>query len=369
MRGDLAAKSAVTGDSPVESGFTPPAVESGFSPTPAAVESGFTPPAVASGFSRTPPVADSGVNPTGRPVRLAYAAWLIVCLVWGTTYLAIRVTLETIPPASVGAIRFVVAGVLLAAVLKARGVPLPARAHWRGLAIVGVLLIGVGNGMVVVAEQWVPSGIAAVVIATTPFWMAGLEALIPGGERFSRRTIVGMTIGFMGILLLLWPDLTAGGTVGRQFLLGLIALQFAEIGWSAGTAYSRRHAREENALGAAALQMIFGGVAMLVVAVAGREWTDLHFTTRTAAAELYLIVVGSLVAFPAYIYALKHLPVATVSLYAYINPVIAVLLGALLLGEPFGPRIVVASALVLLGVGVVRGWTGKRATARRAAAA
>jgi drug/metabolite transporter (DMT)-like permease len=315
------------------------------------------------------PIVESGSSRRSEPLRLAYLAWVVVCLVWGTTYLAIRVALETIPPASLGAIRFIIAGFLLAGVLKARGVALPARVHWRGMAIVGVLLIGVGNGMVVVAEQWVPSGIAAVVIATTPFWMAGLEALIPGGERFSRRTLVGMTIGFAGILLLLWPDLTAGGSVGRQFLYGLIALQLAEIGWSGGTAYSRRHAREENALAAAALQMIFGGAAMLVMACVGREWAYLHFTARTAMAELYLIVVGSLIAFPAYIYALKHLPVATVSLYAYINPVIAVLLGALLLGEPFGLRIVIASALVLLGVGVVRGWMGKRATARRAAAA
>ena len=287
-------------------------------------------------------------------LRLAYSAWLTVCLVWGTTYLAIRVALETIPPASVGAIRFVLAGILLAVFLRARGVRLPGRAHWRGLAIVGVLLIGVGNGMVVVAEQWVPSGIAAVVIATTPFWMAGMEGLIPGGERFSRRTLIGMTIGFAGILLLLWPDLTAGGSLGRQFLVGLIALQLAEIGWAAGTAYSKRQAREENALAAAALQMLFGGIALLIVAVIRGEFADLRFSTRSAAAELYLIVVGSLVAFPAYIYALKHLPVSTVSLYAYINPVIAVLLGALLLGEPFGLRIVIASAVVLLGVSVVR---------------
>ena len=301
--------------------------------------------------------------------RLAYAAWLAVCLIWGTTYLAIRVALETIPPASVGAIRFIIAGVVLALLLKARGVPLPAPRQWRGLAIVGVLLIAVGNGMVVVAEQWVPSGFAAVVIATTPFWMAGMEALIPGGERFSRQTLLGMSIGFAGILLLLWPDLTAGGSLGRQFLLGLLALQLAEIGWAGGTAYSKRHAREENALAAAAVQMICGGLAMLLAVVVNREWTTLHFSVRSGAAELYLIVVGSLVAFPAYIYALKHLPVSTVSLYAYVNPVIAVLLGALLLDEPFGLRVVIASALVLIGVSVVRGWMGKRATARRAAAA
>lgn len=301
-------------------------------------------------------------------LRLAYLAWIAVCLIWGTTYLAIRVALETVPPASVGAIRFVIAGVLLAAVLVMRGVKLPGIGHWPGLALVGLLLLGVGNGMVVVAEQWVPSGIAAVVIATAPFWIAGLEALIPGGERFSRRTLTGMTIGFGGILLLLWPDLTAGGVIGRQFLYGLIALQLAELGWAAGTAYSKRHARGENALAAAAMQMIFGGTAMLIIAVAAGELGRIQFTLRSAVAELYLIVFGSLLGFPAYIYALKHLPVSTVSLYAYVNPVIAVLLGALLLGEPFGLRIVIASGLVLLGVAVVRGWTVRRAAARRAAA-
>ena len=301
--------------------------------------------------------------------RLAYAAWISVCLIWGTTYLAIRVALETIPPALIGAFRFIIAGAVLTALLRTRGVRLPQLRQWPGLAIVGVLLIGVGNGMVVVAEQWVPSGIAAVVIATSPFWMATVEALVPGGERFSRRTLTGMSIGFAGIVLLLWPDLAIGGSVGRQFLFGLIALQLAEIGWSLGTAYSKRHARDENAIAAAALQMVCGGVAMLAVAIVRGEWHDLSFSTRSAVAELYLIVAGSLVAYPAYIYALKYLPVSTVSLYAYVNPVIAVLLGAMLLGEPFGIRIVIASALVLLGVSVVRGWMGKRTTARNAAVA
>ena len=297
-------------------------------------------------------------------MRLAYAAWIAVCLIWGTTYLAIRVALESIPPALVGGIRFTVAGAVLAAVLAARGERLPAPRNWTGLAVIGLLLIAIGNGSVVVAEQWVPSGLAAVVIATTPFWMATIEALIPGGERFSRRTLVGMCIGFAGIVLLLWPDLTAGGDLGRQFLLGLLALQFAEIGWAAGTSYSKRRSPHENALAASAMQMIFGGLAMVLIGTVLGEWGDLRFTTRTAAAELYLILVGSLAGFPAYIYALKHLPVSTVSLYAYVNPVIAVLLGTLLLNEPFGPRIVLGSALVFAGIAVVRGWMQKRATTR-----
>ena len=291
-----------------------------------------------------------------------------MCLIWGTTYLAIRVALESIPPALIGGIRFTAAGLVLAAVLAARGERIPPPRDWTGLAIIGLLLIAIGNGSVVVAEQWVPSGLAAVVIATTPFWMATIEALIPGGERFSRRTLTGMCIGFACIVLLLWSDLTAGGEIGRQFLLGLLALQFAEIGWAAGTSYSKRRSRHENALASSAMQMIFGGVAMLAIGTALGEWGELRFTTRTASAELYLIVVGSLAGFPAYIYALKHLPVSTVSLYAYVNPVIAVLLGTLLLNEPFGPRIVVGSALVFAGIAVVRGWTGKRATTRGARA-
>jgi drug/metabolite transporter (DMT)-like permease len=221
---------------------------------------------------------------------------------------------------------------------------------------------------VIVAEQWVPSGIAAVVIATTPFWMAIVEALTPGGERFSRRALTGMCIGFGGIVLLLWPGLMAGGTPGRNFAVGLLALQLAEVGWAVGTSYSKRHAPGENALGAAAMQMCFGGAMMLTVATLRGEWAMLTFSARSAAAELYLVLAGSLVAYPAYVYALKHLPVSTVSLYAYINPVIAVLLGALLLGEPFGLRIVVASALVLAGVAVVRAW-GTGATARQRAVA
>ena len=126
--------------------------------------------------------------------------------------------------------------------------------------------------------------------------------------------------------------------MGRQFALGLVALQVACIGWALGSSYSKRHAREENALGAAALQMLFGGLLMLAFATVRGEWGSLTFTTRSLAAELYLIVAGSLVGYTAYVYALKHLPVSTVSLYAYVNPVIAVALGALLLGEPFGPR-------------------------------
>jgi drug/metabolite transporter (DMT)-like permease len=287
-------------------------------------------------------------------LRAAYLAWLVVCLVWGTTYLAIRIALETIPPALVGAIRFTLAGLVLLAILRARGERLPDRGSWKRLALIGILLIGVGNGGVIWAEQWVPSSFAALLIAATPFWMVGTEAFFGGGERVTARILVGLTIGFFGVALLVWPDLMQGGAVGARFMAGVISVQIACLGWSAGSSYSKRHSRTDNALMEAAVQMLCGGIAMLLLGTSLGEWSRLSFSWRSGAAEAYLLVVGSIVAYPAYMYALKHLPISTVSLYAYINPIIAVVLGTLLLDEPFGPRVIVAAALVFLGIAVVR---------------
>jgi len=299
---------------------------------------------------------ETAPNPEGsRQIRRrAYIAWLAVCVIWGTTYLAIRIALETIPPALVGGLRYVVAAAVLGAILIARGERLPARVHWPGLALLGFLMIVLGNGGVIWAEQWVPSGVAAVIVASSPFWANGIESLLPGGEPLTRRTVLGLVIGFGGILLLVWPDLTAGGVAGRQFLFGVLAIQVAGIGWSIGSIYSRRHAREENALTASAMQMLFGGLIMFAIATARGEWQMLTFTPRSAGAELYLVVVGSLAGYSAYVFALKHLPISIVSLYAYVNPVLAVLVGTWLASEPFGWRVVAAAGLVLAGITVVR---------------
>ncbi len=286
--------------------------------------------------------------------RTAYFAWLAVCVIWGTTYLGIRIALETIPPALLGGLRYTTAGLILGAILLARGERIPARMHWGGLALLGFLMVVLGNGGVIWAEQWVPSGIAAVIVASSPFWTNGIESLLPGGERITLRMLTGLCIGFGGILLLVWPDLTAGGADGRQFVLGVLAIQVAGIGWAIGSIYSRRHARDENALSASAMQMLFGGAMMLVVATMRGEWGDLAFTPRTLWAEIYLIVVGSVAGYSAYVYALKHLPISTVSLYAYVNPILAVLAGTWLADEAFGWRVVLASALVFAGITVVR---------------
>jgi drug/metabolite transporter (DMT)-like permease len=290
---------------------------------------------------------------TPRERKLGYAAWVTVCVIWGTTYLGIRVCLETMPPALMGGLRWTIAGLLLTGYLLARGEKLPPRSSWRGIALMAFLLLGLGNGGVVFAEQWVPSGLAAVLVATSPFWMAGVEGLLKDGERLTFNAVLGLLIGFSGILVLVWPDLALGRGDGH-FVLGVVAIQIAALGWSLGSAYSRRHARHDNILGTTALQMLAGGLMMTALATVTGEWQQLSFNPRTLTSLVYLSTIGAIGGFVAYTYALRHLSVSFVSLYAYINPVIAVTLGVLLLGEPFDWRMATAAALVFAGVAVVR---------------
>ena len=251
-----------------------------------------------------------------------------------------------------GTIRWLLAGGLIASILKFRGDALPPRRAWPALATLGILMIGFGNGAVVWAQQTVPSGLTAVLVSTTPFWMAGMERLMARGERLSARRVLGLVVGFCGIVLLVWPDLRLSG--GGAFLAGVLATQVACCGWALGSSYSRRRASGENVMAAAAVEMLAAGFCLAIPATLRGEWADLHFNGRTLGAILYLTLAGSIVGFSAYGYALKNLPISTVSLYAYINPVIAVLLGAIVLREPFGARIAVACAVVLAGTALVR---------------
>jgi drug/metabolite transporter (DMT)-like permease len=292
--------------------------------------------------------------------RLALFAWLAVCLIWGTTYLAIRVSLESIPPMLMGGLRWTVAGIALGLYMAARGERRPSREAIKGALILGFLMLVLGNGGVVWAEQYVPSGLAAVVVAASPFWMAAVEAFRSDGERTTWRTAIGFVLGFSGIVLLIWPELTHGGAGGRNFLLGMAALQIACLGWSIGSSYSKRHARGDNVFSATAAQMLAGGAMMLVLGTIQGEWSALAFTARSTAAFVYLCTIGAIGGFVAYTYALRHLPVSLVSLYAYINPIIAVALGVAILGEPFTLRMGLAAACVLGGVAIVRTRTQTR---------
>lgn len=285
--------------------------------------------------------------------RRAYLAWMLVCVVWGTTYLGIRIALEGIPPFLMAACRWIVAGSLLIGALKLGGERLPPARSWGSLALLGFLLLAVGNGGVVWAEQTVPSGVTAVLVAMAPLWMVGIEAFMPDGQPPTARCLAGLVVGLAGIALLMWPEIRVdAANVGS--LGGLIASQIACFGWGLGSTYARRHGRETNVLASAAFQMLFGGLILLAAGLANGEWTAFTLNGRTTAALVYLTVVGSVGGFSAYAYALKHLPVSTVSLYAYVNPVIAVALGTLVFREPFGVHMVLGTGVVLLGMALVR---------------
>ena len=297
------------------------------------------------------------------PTRSAYLAWVAVCLLWGTTYLGIRVALETIPPLIMAGFRWAVAGSIILVALRVRGERIPPRSHWPALMLLGILMMGFGNGGVVWAEQTLPSGLTALLVAAIPFWMVAVERFMKESEPLTPRRIVGLIIGFGGIVLLVWPELQFDG--GRTFFYGVVATQLACLGWAIGSSYSRRRHADENVLAAAALQMLFGGLTLGAVGLVRGELSTLAFTNRSATALAYLIVAGSIAGFSAYAYALKYLPVATVSLYAYVNPVIAVVLGTLILAEPLSPRLAVAGSVVLVGMALVRDDLKKERRARR----
>jgi drug/metabolite transporter (DMT)-like permease len=250
--------------------------------------------------------------------------------------------------------RHILAGLLLAAIVRLRGIKLPPPGSWGMHAVLGVLMIGLGNGCLVWAQQFVPSGVAAVMVSVIPFWMVGVEAFMPGGDRLHLRQFIGLVIGFGGIALLASSSLQSSGESTRHIVLGVLATQMSCLGWAVGSAYSKRHAREENVFAATAVQVTAGGALLVVVGFLMGEQLNADFTQRSVFAVGYLIVVGSFVGYISYVYALKYLPVSIVSLYAYVNPVIAVILGSLILRERFTPRMAVAIAIIFAAMLIVR---------------
>ena len=276
-----------------------------------------------------------------------------MCVSWGTTFLATRVAIESIPPFAMAGPRHFVAGIVLALVLRMRGIGLPPLTSWGGHALLGLLMIGFGNGCLVWAQQFIPSGVAAVLVSVIPFWMIGVEAFMPHGEAIRKRQLLGLLLGFGGIVLLTSSSLNGAVPTG-QILVGVIMTQMSCLGWAVGSAYAKRHKREENLFAATAVQIMFGGAILMVVATVTGEWTSVMPTPRSLLAVLYLVVIGTFVGYVCYVYALKHLPVSIVSLYAYVNPVIAVILGSLLLKERFTPRMAVAIAIIFAAMLIVR---------------
>jgi drug/metabolite transporter (DMT)-like permease len=279
----------------------------------------------------------------------ALVAYLIVCIFWGSTYLAIKVGVGELPPFLFAGLRFLVAGVLLLAIARALGNPLPRRAaDWRTLAIVGLFLLAGGNAFVVWAEQYTPSGIASVFVVTVAIWTAFFDTIIPGGSGdLNWRVVAGLVLGFLGTALLVGAS---PAEILEADLRGPLALTFASASWSLGSVYAKRHPTEVTPYMGAAIQMIVGGAFVAIVGSALGEWSRWHLNPKGLGAIAYLVVFGSILGYSAYTYALRHASATIVGTYAYVNPVIAVLLGWLLLAEPITGRTVVAMALILVAV-------------------
>ena len=265
-------------------------------------------------------------------------------VIWGSTYLGIRVALESYPPFLLAGFRFAIAGLLMLGALRVRGAAMPTARQWRNAAVTGILLLGFGNGLVCYAEQSVSSGISAVAVASMPLFAAVFTGLY--GEWPTRRETIGLLIGFVGVIIL---NLGSGLSASH---VGAAALIIAAAAWAFGSVWSRRQDMPAGPMNTSA-QMLCGSVALLLVGFLGGEKLPPHPSFHATMAAAYLIVFGSLVAFSAYLYVLKHARPALATSYAYVNPPVAVLFGVVLLGEKVGPYDLVGMAIILIGVGTI----------------
>ena len=288
----------------------------------------------------------------GASLPAIWSALIAVYLIWGSTYLAIRYAVETTPPFLMAAVRFIVSGGFLYALRRFSGDARPKAVEWRSAAIVGIFLLVGGNGGVVWAEQFVPSSLAALLVATVPLWMVLIDAFRPAGHRPSLMAMAGILIGFGGVVLLVRsvasiPEVTN--------FLGVGVLILASLAWSIGSLYGRSAKLPPSQLLGTAMEMLTGGMALMLLALVLGEWSRLEFAAvsqRSAFAVVYLTVIGS-IAFVAYVWLLRVAPTPLVATYAYVNPLVAVTLGYFLAQEPITIRVLVAAALIIGSVVLV----------------
>jgi drug/metabolite transporter (DMT)-like permease len=291
-------------------------------------------------------------QPTSPPSRtLIIAAFAAIYVVWGSTYLAIRVAVETLPPFLSAGVRFLVAGGLLLPFLARRGFAKPSQPQWRHAWIVGTLLLVGGNGLVMWAEKTVPSGLTALIVALAPVWFALIDWVRPRGVRPQLKTIVGIIIGFIGVVMLVKGR--GNALHGQAYGFGALAVIVAGICWASGSLYAKHSSNGGSPWMNAAAQMICGGAGLLLVGVVLGEpfrtdWS--RVSGRSLAALAYLIVFGSWIGFSAYVWLLKASTPSRVSTYAYVNPVIAVFLGWALLGESLNAHMLFGALVVLAGI-------------------
>lgn len=281
---------------------------------------------------------------------IAFAA---VYIIWGSTYLAIRWAIETMPTFLMAGVRFLVAGAVLYVWGRWRGAPKPTPANWRDAAVIGGLLLLGGNGGVVWAEQYVASGLAALLVATEPLWVVLLDWARPGGMRPTGGEILGLVLGFGGVVLLIGPTNVGAAHVHP---LGALALIGATLSWATGSLYSRRAKLPHAPFLTTGMNMLAGGALLMVAGTMSGQWAGVQvgaISLKSVLALLYLILFGAIVGFTAYLWILKQATLATASTYAYVNPVVAVFLGWALAGEPVTPRILAAASVIVGSVVII----------------
>jgi drug/metabolite transporter (DMT)-like permease len=282
------------------------------------------------------------------------AAFAAIYLIWGSTYLAIRFAVETLPPFLMTGVRFIAAGLAMYLWARLRGVSRPSGSQWAAATLVGVLMLLFGVGGVSWAEQRIPSGAAALLVAVGPLSMVLVDWLFFGGERPDARVVSGILLGLVGVALLIGPEQLAGA--GRIDTFGVAVILFGTVTWSFGSLYSRGHDLPSSPTLATGMEMLAGGLVLLVVGSAFGEWSALGETrvsARSVLALAYLAVFGSIIALGAYLWLLKWVSPAKVVTHAYVNPVVAVILGWALAAEPLNARTLVASVVIIAGVFVI----------------
>jgi drug/metabolite transporter (DMT)-like permease len=284
-------------------------------------------------------------------ILLAFAA---VYVLWGSTYLFIKYAIETIPPFMLGASRFVVSGAILYALARWRGAPRPTSMELRLAAITGVLMLGLGNGGVMLAEKTVASGVVALIVSTVPIWVVLIDWLRPKGVRPRKAMFAGLALGLVGMVILIGPKAIVGE--GHIDEVGTLILLVGSVSWSIGTLMTRWSTRPGSPLVFAALQMLAASAAMLIMSVVTGDWRQFSWSTVSGLSVFsfwYLVVAGSIIGYTAYVYLLGVVSAAKASTYAYVNPIIAVVLGWLFANEPLGGRTLIAAAVILGGVAII----------------
>lgn len=310
----------------------------------------------------SPPASES----KGASTLAIWGALIAVYITWGSTYLAIRFAVQTMPPFLMAATRFLFAGAVLYAFRRLRGDPPPTRVEWRSAAIVGLLLLTGANGSVVWAEQLVVSGIAALMVASAPLWMVLIDALRPGGRWPDGKAIFGVVLGFGGIALLVWP---VGGASIKEGVnpVGAGVLVLASILWAAGSLYNRGARLPASPLLGTGMEMLAGGAGLVVMGTLTGEWSRVDLAGISTPSLLglgYLIVFGAWVGFASYTWVLRVAPTTLVSTYAYVNPLIAIFVGNLLASEPLTARVLIAAAIIVTSVALITITQGRRNKAR-----